>query len=192
MHFHRDLLAVADTFSRHVLKPSETDLFSGTPPLAFTFGLGGLLVFPLRAGAATLLLGRATPTQLARIVEKWGVTVLFTAPTAYRAILAAEDGHRLRGVRRAVSAGEALPAAVALQYRETVGLPLIDGIGSTEMLHVFISASDGDIRPGATGKPVPGFRAAVLGPDGRPVPDGTAGRLAVLGPTGCRYLDDPR
>jgi 2-aminobenzoate-CoA ligase len=192
MHFHRDLLAVADTFSRHVLRPSATDLFSGTPPLAFTFGLGGLLVFPLRAGAATLLLQRATPMELAQTVEKCGVTVLFTAPTAYRAILAAEHGHRLRGVRRAVSAGEALPAAVARHYRETVGRSLIDGIGSTEMLHVFISASDGDIRPGATGKPVPGFQAEVLGPDGQPVPDDTAGRLAVRGPTGCRYLNDPR
>ncbi|MEU0529531.1 AMP-binding protein [Amycolatopsis tolypomycina] len=192
MHFHRDLLAIADTFSRHVVRPTPDDLFCGTPPLAFTFGLGGLLVFPLRAGASVLLVDRATPRELASIVAEHGVTVLFTAPTAYRAILGSGDGPLLAGVRRAVSAGEALPAAVAEQYRDTVGSPLIDGIGSTEMLHVFISASGDDARPGRTGKVVPGFRAAVLDLDGHPVPDGTPGLLAVQGPTGCRYLGDPR
>ncbi|MEU5260318.1 AMP-binding protein [Amycolatopsis sp. NPDC021455] len=205
MHFHRDLLAIADTFSRHVVRPEAGDLFCGTPPLAFTFGLGGLLVFPLRAGASVLLLERATPKELASIVAEQAVTVLFTAPTAYRAILAAGEGPLLAGVRRAVSAGEALPATVAEQYREVTGRPLIDGIGSTEMLHVFISAADGDVRPGRTGKVVPGFRAAVLDVDSlntglntglnigsRPAPDGTPGLLAVQGPTGCRYLDDPR
>ncbi|MEV4052492.1 AMP-binding protein [Amycolatopsis sp. NPDC049688] len=192
MHFHRDLLAIADTFSRHVLRPTADDVFCGTPPLAFTFGLGGLLVFPLHAGASVLLLERATPKELASAVAEQAVTVLFTAPTAYRAILGAGDGPLLAGVRRAVSAGEALPAAVAEQYREVVGRPLIDGIGSTEMLHVFISAADDDVRPGRTGKVVPGFRAAVLDLDGRPAPDGTPGLLAVQGPTGCRYLGDPR
>ncbi|OXM65715.1 AMP-binding protein [Amycolatopsis vastitatis] len=196
MHFHRDLLAIADTFSRHVLRPASGDLFCGTPPLAFTFGLGGLLVFPLRAGASVLLLERATPKELASIVAERSVTVLFTAPTAYRAILGAGEGPLLAGVRRAVSAGEALPATVAEQYREVTGRPLIDGIGSTEMLHVFISAADEAAdraaRPGRTGKAVPGFRAAVLDADGRPVPDGTPGLLAVQGPTGCRYLEDPR
>lgn len=192
MHFHRDVLAIADTFSTHVLKPRPDDVFTGTPPLAFTFGLGGLLVFPLRVGASVLLVERATPTELARIAAEHGVTVLFTAPTAYRAILDAGDGHLLAGVRRAVSAGEALPADVAVRYREAVGRPLIDGIGGTEMLHVFISAADDDARPGATGRAVPGFRAEVHDVDGRPVPDGTPGLLAVKGPTGCRYLDDPR
>jgi 2-aminobenzoate-CoA ligase len=192
MHFHRDLLAIADTFSRHVVRPTPDDVFCGTPPLAFTFGLGGLLVFPLHAGASVLLLERATPKELASIVAEQAVTVLFTAPTAYRAILGSGDGPLLAGVRRAVSAGEALPAAVAERYREVVGSPLIDGIGSTEMLHVFISAAGDDVRPGRTGKVVPGFRAAVLDADGRPVPDGTPGLLAVQGPTGCRYLGDPR
>ncbi|ADJ45146.1 acetyl-CoA synthetase [Amycolatopsis mediterranei S699] len=192
MHFHRDLLAIADTFSRHVLRPTPDDLFCGTPPLAFTFGLGGLLVFPLHVGASVLLLERATPQELASIVAEQAVTVLFTAPTAYRAILGSGDGPLLTGVRRAVSAGEALPAAVAERYREVVGSPLIDGIGSTEMLHVFISAAGDDARPGRTGKVVPGFRAAVLDADGRPAPDGTPGLLAVQGPTGCRYLGDPR
>jgi 2-aminobenzoate-CoA ligase len=192
MHFHRDLLAIADTFSRHVVRPTADDVFCGTPPLAFTFGLGGLLVFPLRAGASVLLLERATPQELAAIVAERSVTVLFTAPTAYRAILGSGDGPLLAGVRRAVSAGEALPAALAEQYRETTGRPLIDGIGSTEMLHVFISAADEAARPGRTGTAVPGFRAAVLDLDGSPVPDGTPGLLAVQGPTGCRYLGDPR
>jgi 2-aminobenzoate-CoA ligase len=192
MHFHRDVLAIADTFSRHVLRPEPDDVFAGTPPLAFTFGLGGLLVFPIHAGAATLLLERATPVELAEEVAAHGVTVLFTAPTAYRAILASDRRDLLGGLRRAVSAGEALPAAVAEQFFEATGRRLIDGIGGTEMLHVFISAADDDARPGATGKEVPGFHAAVLDEDGAPVPDGTAGLLAVKGPTGCRYLGDDR
>ncbi|HEY2058651.1 MAG TPA: AMP-binding protein [Amycolatopsis sp.] len=192
MHFHRDLIAIADTFSRHVVKPEPDDLFTGTPPLAFTFGLGGLLVFPLHAGAATLLVERATPLELAELAAAHGVTVLFTAPTAYRAILASDRRPLLRGLRRAVSAGEALPAAVATDFHEATGHWLIDGIGSTEMLHVFISAADGDARPGSTGRVVPGYRARIVDEDGHPVPDGTAGRLAVQGPTGCRYLADDR
>ena len=192
MHFHRDVLAIADTFAKHVVAGRPDDLFTGTPPLAFTFGLGGLLVFPLRIGAATLLLERATPTELAEAVERFGATVLFTAPTAYRAILRAGQQHRLATVRRAVSAGEHLPQPVWQELHDKTGIALIDGIGSTEMLHVFISAADGDIRPGATGKAVPGYTAAVLDDVGNPVPDGTPGRLAVVGPTGCRYLADPR
>ncbi|MFJ7275213.1 AMP-binding protein [Kitasatospora sp. NPDC098663] len=192
LHFHRDVLANADTFSRHLLRPTPDDLFAGTPPLAFTFGLGGLVVFPLRAGAASLLLEQATPEQLAEQVHRHRVGVLFTAPTAYRAILAAGLADRLSGVRRCVSAGEHLPAALWEAFRAATGQRLIDGIGATELLHVFISAADGDIRPGATGRPVPGYRAAVLDGQGRPVPDGVPGLLAVKGPTGCRYLDDER
>ncbi|HWD01770.1 MAG TPA: AMP-binding protein [Amycolatopsis sp.] len=192
MHFHRDLLAIADTFSRHLVKPLPTDVFTGTPPLAFTFGLGGLLVFPLHAGAATLLLERATPLELADLVAEHHVTVLFTAPTAYRAILASEKRSLLSGLRRAVSAGEALPASVAVDFHDATGHWLIDGIGSTELLHVFISAADEDTRPGATGRAVPGYRARIVDDEGRPVPDGTPGRLAVQGPTGCRYLADDR
>ncbi|WP_371502189.1 AMP-binding protein [Kitasatospora sp. NBC_00374] len=192
LHFHRDVLANADTFSRHILRPGPEDLFAGTPPLAFTFGLGGLVVFPLRAGAASLLLEQATPEQLAVAAAEYGVSVLFTAPTAYRAIMAAGLAGHLSAVRRCVSAGESLPLAVWEAYHSATGLRLIDGIGATEMLHVFISAADGDIRPGATGRPVPGYRAAVLDEDGKPVPDGEPGLLAVKGPTGCRYLDDER
>jgi 2-aminobenzoate-CoA ligase len=192
MHFHRDLLAVADTFSARVLKPEPDDLFSGTPPLAFSFGLGALLLFPLRAGAACLLLERATPAELAEHIAASGVTVLSTAPTAYRAMLAAGQADRLRGLRRPVSAGEYLPAATWQAFFDATGVAIIDGIGSTEMLHIFISAADGDIRPGSTGREVPGYRAVILDTDGRQVPDGTPGRLAVKGPTGCRYLSDPR
>ncbi|GHI85868.1 AMP-binding protein [Streptomyces xanthophaeus] len=192
LHFHRDVLANADTFSRHVLQPRRDDVFTGTPPLAFTFGLGGLVVFPLSVGAATLLIEQAAPQQLADLVEEHGVTVLFTAPTAYRAIMVAGAVHQLSGLRRCVSAGEALPAAVWEEFHAATGLGIIDGIGATEMLHVFISASDADIRPGSTGRPVPGYRARVVDEAGRPVPDGKPGLLAVTGPTGCRYMEDPR
>jgi 2-aminobenzoate-CoA ligase len=192
MHFHRDLLAVADTFSAHVLKPVPADLFAGTPPLAFSFGLGALLLFPMRVGAATLLLEKATPAELADSIAAHGVTVLSTAPTAYRAMLAAGKADQLRGLRRAVSAGEHLPGPTWQEFYEATGVKIIDGIGSTEMLHIFIAAADDAIRPGSTGKPVPGYRAAVVDGEGKPVPDGEPGRLAVKGPTGCRYLADER
>jgi 2-aminobenzoate-CoA ligase len=192
MHFHRDVLAVADTFSRCVLKPRPDDVFTGTPPIAFTFGLGGLVVFPLRAGASVLLLEKATPPELARHIAEHRVTICSTAPTAYRAMIASGQVRALSTLRRAVSAGEHLSAATWRQFRAATGLALIDGIGSTEMLHVFISAADDDIRPGATGRAVPGYLARIVDEHGREAPDGTPGRLAVRGPTGCRYLDDPR
>ena len=192
MHFHRDVLAIADTFGARLVQGRQDDVFAGTPPLAFTFGLGGLLVFPMRVGASVLLLEKASPLQLAEAVERHAATVLVTAPTGYRAMLRAGCERQLRTLRRAVSAGEHLPKAVWEEFSARTGVRVIDGIGSTEMLHVFISAADDDIRPGATGLPVPGFRAAVLDADGNPVPDGTPGRLAVKGPTGCRYLADPR
>jgi 2-aminobenzoate-CoA ligase len=192
MHFHRDLLAIADTFSALVLKPRADDVFTGTPPLAFTFGLGGLLVFPLRAGAATLLLERATPAELADQIAARGVTVVSTAPTAYRAMIAAGKAEALRGLRRPVSAGEHLSASTWRAFYDATGVKIIDGIGSTEMLHIFISSADEQIRPGSTGRVVPGYEAAVLDDEGKPVPDGEPGRLAVKGPTGCRYLADER
>lgn len=191
-HFHRDVLTIADTFARHILRPVPDDLFAGTPPLAFTFGLGGLLVFPLRFGAATLIIERSTPVELAHLVEEFGVSVLFTAPTGYRAILRAGEAGRLRKVRRAVSAGEHLPASVWHEVRDATGLELINGIGSTELLHIFVSAADGDIRPGSTGRAIPGYRAVVLDESGNELPPGELGRLAVIGPTGCRYLHGDR
>ena len=192
MHFHRDVLAVADTFSAYVLKPAPDDVFTGTPPLAFTFGLGAMLIFPIRAGASTLLIERATPADLADHIAARGVTVVSTAPTAYRAMLAAGKADQLRGLRRPVSAGETLPASVWHAFYDATGVKIIDGIGSTELLHIFISAADDQIRPGSTGLPVPGYRALILDADGQPVPDGEPGRLAVKGPTGCRYLADDR
>ncbi len=192
MHFHRDVLAIADTFSAHVLRPRPDDVFTGTPPLAFTFGLGGLVIFPLRAGASTLLVEKATPDQLADLIAEHRVSICFTAPTAYRAMLASGKAERLTSLRRAVSAGEHLPAATFDAFRAATGVRLINGIGATEMLHIFIAAADDDIRPGSTGRVVPGYVAAILDDDGTPVPPGTSGTLAVKGPTGCRYLADAR
>ena len=192
MHFHRDILATADTFSAHVIRPRPDDVFTGTPPLGFTFGLGGLLLFPLRAGASTLLLERATPGELADAIAAHGVSVLSTAPTAYRAMLAAGRASSCASLRRCVSAGEHLPKSVWEEFRQATGIPIIDGIGSTEMLHVFIAAEGDHIRPGATGQAVPGYRATILDENGDPVPDGQPGRLAVQGPTGCRYLSGDR
>ncbi|MEO7447782.1 MAG: AMP-binding protein [Humibacillus sp.] len=192
MHFHRDVLANADTFGRHVLRATKDDVFIGTPPIAFTFGLGGLIVFPLRIGASTLLVERATPDELAELIAGQGVTICFTAPTAYRAMMSSGTVDKLRSLRRAVSAGEHLPVATWQAFKEATGVELIDGIGSTEMLHIFISAADKDIRPGATGRPVPGYRAKIVDVAGRDAPDGAPGRLAVQGPTGCRYLADER
>jgi 2-aminobenzoate-CoA ligase len=192
MHFHRDVLAVADTFGARLIKPRTDDVFTGTPPLGFTYGLGGLLLFPLRAGASTLLIERATPAELAAAIAEHGVTVLSTAPVAYRGMLAAGAAGQLGSLRRCVSAGEHLPRTVWEEFYQASGIKIIDGIGSTEMLHVFIAAADEDIRPGSTGRAVPGYSATVVDPAGKPVPDGSPGRLAVRGPTGCRYLSDPR
>ncbi|WP_327318417.1 AMP-binding protein [Streptomyces sp. NBC_01235] len=192
LHFHRDVLAIADTFSRHVLKPLPDDVFAGSPPLGFTFGLGGLVVFPLRIGASALLVEQASPRHLLPAIAEHRVTVLFTAPTAYRAMLDELDAHDVSSLRRCVSAGENLPAATWRNWHERTGLRLINGIGATELLHIFISAADEHIRPGTTGVPVPGWHARVQDAGGAPVPDGEPGLLAVRGPVGCRYLADPR
>jgi 2-aminobenzoate-CoA ligase len=192
MHFHRDVLAICDTFSREVVKPRPDDVFIGSPPIAFTFGLGGLVTFPMRVGAATVLLEKAAPDVLIEAIERHGATVCFTAPTAYRAMLAAGVEGRVKTLRRCVSAGETLPLGTFEAWRAATGIKLIDGIGATEMLHVFISAADDDIKPGATGKPVPGYEARVVDDEMNDVGPGVVGRLAVRGPTGCRYLNDPR
>ncbi|MGW6360113.1 AMP-binding protein [Streptomyces sp. NPDC055092] len=192
MHFHRDVLAIADTFARHVLRPTPDDVFAGSPPLGFTFGLGGLVIFPLRAGASSLLLEQAGPRQLLPAIAEHGVSVLFTAPTAYRALLDGTDRHALSSLRRCVSAGENLPAATWRAWHEATGIRIINGIGATELLHIFISAADDAIRPGTTGVPVPGWQARVVDAAGSEVPDGEPGLLAVRGPVGCRYLADER
>ncbi len=190
MHFHRDVIAICDLFPRHVLRPSRDDLFCGSPPLAFTFGLGGLLLFPMRIGASTVLLEQAAPQQLLQGIQDFRATVCFTAPTAYRAMATACGSFDISSLKKCVSAGEHLPVATFEKWRAATGLSIIDGIGSTEMLHIFISAAGNDIHPGATGRVVPGYRARIIDGDGNDVPPGTIGHLAVKGPTGCRYLDD--
>ena len=192
-HFHRDILIIADGYAREVLGVTPGDVFVGSPPLAFTFGLGGLAVFPLRFGAAATLLEDASPANMVEIIETYRATVCFTAPTAYRAMLSAmEEGADLSSLRVAVSAGETLPAPIYEAWMARTGKPLLDGIGATEMLHIFISNRLDDHRAGATGRPVTGYEARVIDEEGEEVGDGTIGYLAVRGPTGCRYLADER
>jgi 2-aminobenzoate-CoA ligase len=191
MHFHRDVLAMADVVGRHLLKTAPTDVYVGSPPLGFTFGLGALLVFPLRFRGAAAYVEQPTVDGLLEAAERFRATALFTAPTMYRRLIAATRQFNLKSLRHCVSAGEPLSMATSDAWYEATGIRLIDGIGSTEMIHIFIGASGADVRPGATGKPLPGYEAVVLDGDGQPHNLGT-GRLAVRGPTGCRYLDDPR
>ena len=191
-HFHRDILSIDATFGQHALKLTPEDVTACTAPLAFTFGLGMLVVFPLRAGACALLTEAAAPSQLADIVATRGVTVLATAPTAYKQIIAAGKLDRLGKLRAAVAAGEHIPRQTWEKIHDGIGLKLIDGIGATEMLHIFISAAGDEIRPGATGRPLPGYRATILDAAGTEVGPGVEGQLAVIGPVGCRYLDDER
>jgi 2-aminobenzoate-CoA ligase len=193
MHFHRDLLIIADGYAKEVLGVTPDDVFVGSPPLAFTFGLGGLAIFPLRFGAAATLLESATPPNMIAIIENYKATVSFTAPTAYRAMLKAMDeGADLSSLRVAVSAGETLPAPVFEEWEKKTGKPILDGIGATEMLHIFISNRFDDRKPGSTGKPVGGYEARVVDEEMNEAPRGTVGRLAVRGPTGCRYMADDR
>ena len=192
MHFHRDMLAICDTFGKYVLRADRDDRFIGSPPIAFTFGLGGLVLFPLRVGAATILLERASPDDLVPAIANLRATICFTAPTAFRAMLGKLAGFDLSSLRRCVSAGETLPAATFEAWAAATGIRIIDGLGSTEMLHIFIGSREEDMRPGATGKPVPGYEARVIDESGQEAPAGTPGRLAVRGPTGCRYLGDKR
>jgi 2-aminobenzoate-CoA ligase len=191
MHFHRDILAICDTFSAHILRPEAGDIFCGTPPLAFTFALGGLLLFPFRAGASAVLIEQPSPQALLEAVQDDRATVMFTAPTMYRNLTGMVPDWDISSLKKCVSAGETLPAATFHDWHAATGIKIIDGIGATEMLHIFISAAGDDIRPGATGKPVPGYTARVVDDAGQPVAPGGVGRLAVRGPTGCRYLADP-
>lgn len=193
MHFHRDLLMVADGYAREVLNVTPDDVFVGSPPLAFTFGLGGLAIFPLRFGATATLLENAAPSEMVRIIETYKATICFTAPTAYRAMMAAMDnGADLSSLRLAVSAGETLPAPVFENWTRKTGKPILDGIGSTELLHIFITNRVGDAVPGTTGHPVSGYEAKIVDDNMNELPPGTVGKLAVRGPTGCRYLADKR
>jgi 2-aminobenzoate-CoA ligase len=192
MHFHRDVMAACACWPRHVLRAQPDDVFIGSPPLAFTFGLGGLLLFPMSVGASTVLLEKATPDALLPAIAQHRATVCFSSPTAYRAMAAAVPQHDVRSLRKCVSAGEALPAATRKLWKDATGIEMIDGIGSTELLHIFISADEAHAKPGATGVAVPGYRACVMDEQGRELPRNQVGRLAVKGPTGCRYLADDR
>ena len=191
MHVHRDMLAVCDGYARNVLRARQDDRFIGSAPLAFTFGFGGVL-FPMHIGASYVVLEKTAPDELLAAIERYRVTVCFTAPTAYRAMLGKLAARDVSSLRKCVSAGETLPKATFDAWHRATGLKLMDGIGSTEMLHIFISATEDEIRPGATGKPVPGYEAKIVDGEGRDLPPGTMGRLAVRGPTGCRYLADER
>ena len=193
MHFHRDLLIIADGYAKEVLNVTPEDIFVGSPPLAFTFGLGGLAIFPLRFGAAAALLEQASPPNMIDIITEHRATICFTAPTAYRVMLKAmEEGADLSSLRAAVSAGETLPAPVYDEWQAKTGKPMLDGIGATEMLHIFLTNRFDDHRPGCTGRPVTGYQARIVGPDMEELPRGEVGRLAVRGPTGCRYMADKR
>jgi 2-aminobenzoate-CoA ligase len=196
VHFHRDILVMSDAFTTHVLKPTRDDIFCGTPPLAFTFGLGGLLAMPLRFGASTVLIEKLTPETLLSTIETTRATICFTAPTMYRqmALLLTDPActFDVRSLKKTVSAGEALPDATRQLWKQATGIEMIDGIGATEMIHIFIAAAGADVRTGAIGKAIPGYRAIVVDDAMHEVPRGTVGKLAVKGPTGCRYLDDDR
>ncbi|MFC3677653.1 AMP-binding protein [Ferrovibrio xuzhouensis] len=191
MHFHRDIMAICDTFSRYVLQPDKDDVFTGSPPLAFTFGLGALVTFPMHAGASTVLVEQFTPQKILETIQAKKVSVLFTAPTAYRAMTEMAKDYDIASLEKCVSAGETLPRPTWDGWRDATGIRITDGLGSTEMLHIFVTSAGDGIRPGATGKAIPGFEARVVDERGNPVPPGTVGRLAVRGPTGCRYLDNP-
>lgn len=191
IHYHRDVLAMAETFSRHIVKPNAGDVFCGTPPFAFTFGLGASVVFPAACGAASALTDGPGVEPLLDAIERHKVTTLFTAPTAYRGMMTLPSSH-FRSLHTCVSAGEHLPEATSNGWRDATGIRLIDGIGATEMIHIFISASGGDIVPGSTGRAVPGYVARIVDDEMQPLPAGDVGRLAVRGPTGCRYLADER
>ena len=192
MHFHRDVLAMADTVGRHLLRTQPHDIYVGSPPLGFTFGLGALLVFPLRFRGCAALIERPTPEALLSAVQEQRATTLFTAPTMYRQLTLIADQYDLSSLHTCVAAGEPLSRSTSDEWHAATGIRLTDGIGATEMIHIFIGSTGSDVRPGATGKPLPGYQACVLDDHGQPLPLGSTGRLAVKGPTGCRYLDDPR
>jgi 2-aminobenzoate-CoA ligase len=192
MHFHRDVLAMCDLFPRHILRMTENDVVCGTPPIAFTFGLGGLLAFPLRFCASTVLLEKHTPETLLQTVAKYRVTQCYTAPTMYRQMATMAGQHDLSSLKHPVSAGEALPDATRQLWKQATGIEMTDGIGGTEVIHIYISSAGQQVRASSIGQVVPGYVAQIVDDDMQPVPPGVVGRLAVRGPTGCKYLADPR
>ncbi len=192
MHFHRDVLAMTDTFARHTLRPARDEIFAGSPPLAFTYGLGVMVAFPLRFGCTVALAEHPSPDEMLDTIARHHVTTLFTAPTMYKTLVGQVKDRDLSSLKKCVSAGEHLPHPTSDMWKEATGIRIIDGIGATEMTHIFISAAGKDIRAGSTGRVVPGYEACILDDNFQPAPPGTVGRLAVRGPTGCRYLADER
>jgi 2-aminobenzoate-CoA ligase len=192
MHFHRDVMAVCDCFPRSIVHLTSNDICIGTPPLAFTFGLGGLLIFPMRFGASTILLEKLTPESMLRAIQDYRATITWSSPLFYRQMAPLVSRFDLPTLQQSVSAGESLPVSTRTMWRQATDIEMIDGLGSTEMLHIFIASAGSDVRPGATGKPIPGYEACILDNSGQQLPPGTVGRLAVRGPTGCRYLADER
>jgi 2-aminobenzoate-CoA ligase len=192
MHFHRDVIAMCDCFPRSCLGVHKDDIFCGTPPIAFTFGLGGMLCFPMRYGASSVLMEKLAPDTLLETIQRFKATVCFTSPIMYRGMAALAGNFDLSTLKKCVSAGEALPDATRQMFKDATGIEIIDGIGSTEMIHIFISHTPQRVRRGATGYAIPGYQAAILDEEGRPCGPGKVGRLAVKGPTGCRYLADER
>jgi 2-aminobenzoate-CoA ligase len=191
MHFHRDVIAMCDCFPRYFNMAEPTDVFVGTPPLAFTFGLGGQTCFPMRFGASTRFYkGPLDPAEMLELIQRYRITGIYTAPTAYRVMASIADQYDLSSLEKCVSAGETLPKATWVAFNEATGLRIVDGLGSTEMIHIFVSANREEMRPGYTGKAIPGYRARVVDDAGNPLPPGSEGLLATMGPTGCRYLDD--
>jgi 2-aminobenzoate-CoA ligase len=192
VHFHRDVLAICDCFPKSIVQMTPDDICIGTPPLAFTFGLGGILLFPMRAGGATVLMEKFTPDTMLKAIQDYRATITWSTPAFYRQMAGLAKNYDLSSLKKSVSAGEMLPVSTRTMWREATGIEMIDGIGSTEMLHIFISAAGAEVRPGATGKPIPGYQACILDDNGNPLGPGNVGRLAVKGPTGCRYLADER
>ena len=192
MHFHRDVIAASDCFPKSIMHMQSDDICIGTPPLAFTYGLGGQLLFPLRVGASVMLLEKPSPENLLQAVQNYRATIIWSAPLTFRIMSGMVEKYDISSLRQCVSAGESLPVSTRTMWRNATGIEIVDGIGSTEMLHIFIASAGADVRPGATGKAVPGYEACILDPDGNQLPMGTVGRLGVKGPTGCRYLDDER
>ncbi|MCA0457180.1 MAG: AMP-binding protein [Chloroflexi bacterium] len=192
MHFHRDVLAICDCFPKSTVHITPDDICIGTPPLAFTFGLGGILLFPMRVGGSTVLLEKLSPDIMLKAIQDFKITITWSSPVFYRQMSGLAKNYDLSSLKKCISAGEALPVSTRTMWKDASGIEMIDGIGATEMLHIFISAEDKDVRPGATGKPIPGYQACILDADGKPLPKGNIGRLAVKGPTGCRYLADDR
>ncbi|MBF0695670.1 MAG: AMP-binding protein [Flavobacterium sp.] len=188
-HFHRDVVLICEAFPKYALQPTSDDVFTGSPPLGFTFGLGGLVLFPLYYGASTFLIEKPTPELLLQAIQDYKITICFTAPTAWRVITTKVANFDISSLRKCISAGETLPAKVWQDWYDATGLRIIDGIGSTEILHIFISSNDHFMKCGSTGKPITGYQAKIIDSDGNPVPDGVAGRLAVRGITGCKYLN---